>query len=300
MPNGISRSLPMTKEERDCFKLWTQGLSPITVSAYELDLKLFKQFVKKPMEEVEPRDIQLYQTQMNTAPNSRQRRMASLKSFFKCFAALGYIGKSPVRWSRSIKIRPNYAERYLEQEVVAQMINQEPNPRNQLILQTLYTCGLRVSELCNSCWGNLSVNRKTNIASLYVYGKGGKERVITLTSELSQALLTYRGKQSNNTLDYEKIVLGVENLSTWCHELIHVTDKRLGRLIEKKNHREVVAKLGGAVLLQLLGRYHDADLGGAYDYIQTYAMHEKMDPVQACILTLNRTCDWQRPDTQYS
>ena len=198
MPNGISRSIPMTEEERACFKLWTQGLSPNTVSAYALDLKLFKQFVKKPLEEVEPRDIQLYQTQMNTAPNSRQRRMASLKSFFKCFAALGYISKSPVRWSRSIRIRPNYAERYLEQDVVAQMIDQEPNPRNQLILQTLYTCGIRVSELCNLFWGNLTVNRKTNFASLYVYGKGGKERVITLTPQLSQSLLTYRGKHSND------------------------------------------------------------------------------------------------------
>ena len=95
----------------------------------------------------------------------------------------------------------------------------------------------------------------------------------------------------NNTLDYEKIVLGVENLSTWCHELIHAADKRLGGLKEKKWHREVVAELGGAVLLQLLGRDHDADLGGAYDYIQSYAMQEKMDPVRACILTLNRTCD---------
>ena len=101
MPNGITRSQPMNEEERACFKLWTQGQSPNTVSAYALDLKLFKQFVNKPLEEVEPRDIQLYQTQMNTAPNSRQRRMASLKSFFKCIAALGYISKSPVRWSRS-------------------------------------------------------------------------------------------------------------------------------------------------------------------------------------------------------
>ena len=95
----------------------------------------------------------------------------------------------------------------------------------------------------------------------------------------------------NNTLDYEKIVLGVENLSTWCHELIHAADKRLGGLKEKKWHREVVAELGGAVLLQLLGKDVDADLGGAYDYIQSYAMQEKMDPVRACILTINRTCD---------
>ena len=40
--------------------------------------------------------------------------------------------------------------------------------------------------------------------------------------------------------------------------------------------------MGGTVLLQLLGKEVDADLGGAYDYIQTYAQQEKMDPIRDC------------------
>lgn len=89
----------------------------------------------------------------------------------------------------------------------------------------------------------------------------------------------------------EAIMLGVENLSTWAHELIHSADQRLGSLKEAKWHREIVAELGGAVLLECLGLQHDADLGGAYQYIEAYAMEAKKDVVRACIEVLDRVCN---------
>ncbi len=69
------------------------------------------------------------------------------------------------------------------------------------------------------------------------------------------------------------IAVGVENLSTWCHEMIHAADCRLGNLTEKGQHwkSETVAELGGAVLLKVLGYDLDADLGGCWRYIEQYA-----------------------------
>ena len=87
------------------------------------------------------------------------------------------------------------------------------------------------------------------------------------------------------------VLLSTENLSTWTHELIHAADHRLTNLKGEKWHREVVAELGGAVLLELLGRSHDADLGGAFSYIQSYASNAKKDTVKACIEVLDRTCN---------
>lgn len=89
----------------------------------------------------------------------------------------------------------------------------------------------------------------------------------------------------------QAIMLGVENLSTWTHELIHAADHKLGGLKEAKWHREIVAELGGAVLLQCLGMPHDADLGGAYGYIESYAKDANKDTVKACIDVLNRVCE---------
>jgi N-terminal domain of anti-restriction factor ArdC len=88
----------------------------------------------------------------------------------------------------------------------------------------------------------------------------------------------------------QAVMLGVENLSTWTHELVHAADHRLTNLKGEKWHKEIVAELGGAILLQCLGMTHDADLGGAFSYIEQYAVDAKKDTVKACIEVLDRVC----------
>lgn len=88
------------------------------------------------------------------------------------------------------------------------------------------------------------------------------------------------------------IELGVKNLSTWAHELVHAADDRTGSLKEKGQHwrSETVAELGGAVLLEVLGYRHESDLGGCWGYIQSYAQKEKIGAAEACMKVLDRTC----------
>ena len=88
------------------------------------------------------------------------------------------------------------------------------------------------------------------------------------------------------------IALGVENLSTWTHELIHAADDRLGKLGgSSKIDREVVAELGGAVLLQCIGQPVDSDLGGCWSYIQSWCEYGKTHPLSACQKLLKRVCE---------
>ncbi len=91
----------------------------------------------------------------------------------------------------------------------------------------------------------------------------------------------------------QAVMLGVENLSTWAHEMVHAADHRLAGVNTKPDraHKEIVAELGGAVLLECLGMSHDADLGGAYSYIQHYADETKKDVVRASIEVLDRVCN---------
>jgi len=97
------------------------------------------------------------------------------------------------------------------------------------------------------------------------------------------------GKYQRNTA----IALGVKNLSTWAHELIHAADDRLGNLKERGQHwrSETVAELGGAVLLEALGLAHESDRGGCFDYVRAYASEAGISPTQACMDVLKRTCD---------
>ncbi len=89
------------------------------------------------------------------------------------------------------------------------------------------------------------------------------------------------------------IALGVENLSTWAHEMIHAADHRLGNLNERGQHwrSETVAELGSAILLSVLGDKSDADLGGCWDYVASYAKDASIEPIVACQRVLKRTCD---------
>lgn len=105
----------------------------------------------------------------------------------------------------------------------------------------------------------------------------------------------FEGEQSGRHGFYRRgrvIGLGVKNLSTWAHELVHAADDRAGNLKERgQNWRsETVAQLGAAVLLRLLGCEEEADLGGSFRYIFGYALAAKVDVVGACCSVLERTC----------
>src|SRR5262249_44513545 len=88
------------------------------------------------------------------------------------------------------------------------------------------------------------------------------------------------------------IHLAAKNLATWCHELVHASDGRLGALVERGQMwpSETVAELGSAVLLRLLGHEEEADLGGAWRYIKRYADKAGIEVVEACGRVLDRTC----------
>ena len=98
-----------------------------------------------------------------------------------------------------------------------------------------------------------------------------------------------KGKYARN----RAIAVGVKNLATWAHELIHAADDRLGNLKERGQHwrSETVAELGGAILLEALGFEQDSDRGGCYAYVEAYAKDAGLEPIQACADVLKRTCD---------
>ena len=86
------------------------------------------------------------------------------------------------------------------------------------------------------------------------------------------------------------IMLCTENLSTFAHELCHAADEHLHTLKDKTPMLEIVAELGSAVLLESIGYSHDADLGGAYSYIERYATAMNKPAVRARIELLDRVC----------
>ena len=107
----------------------------------------------------------------------------------------------------------------------------------------------------------------------------------TFDARATPFLGLYRRKKS--------ILLGVKNLATWTHELVHAADDRLGGLTDNRRHwtNEVVAELGAAVLLRLTGHETETDLGGCRMYIRRYSFREGLTVADACGQVLDRTCN---------
>ncbi len=90
----------------------------------------------------------------------------------------------------------------------------------------------------------------------------------------------------------QAIALGVKNLSTWAHELIHAADDRVqgGLKGGQDLDQEVIAEFGGAVLLEILGMDQESDRGGCWEYVNAYADKAKIHPITAINRVLDRTC----------
>jgi hypothetical protein len=107
---------------------------------------------------------------------------------------------------------------------------------------------------------------------------------------------TYNGTEAGALGWYssggKSIALGVCNLSTWAHELMHAADDRCigGLKPGQRGDQEIVAELGGAVLLECIGQHEAADVGGAWRYIDAYAKRDKVAPLTYCERLLRRVC----------
>lgn len=109
---------------------------------------------------------------------------------------------------------------------------------------------------------------------------------------------TFNGEKTAYAGYYNRagIALGVRNLATWAHELIHAADDRnradVGGLKPGQRwDQEIVAELGGAILLEILGFERESDRGGCWQYVASYARKAEKEPMGACQSVLNRVCE---------
>lgn len=109
-------------------------------------------------------------------------------------------------------------------------------------------------------------------------------------------VVTYSG-QGSGALGYftpGEIGLGVRNLSTFAHELMHAADHRLATITHGRGQNldnEIVAEFGGAVLLECLGFPTESDRGGAFAYIEAYCKKNLRPMIAAVTELVDRTCN---------
>lgn len=157
-----------------------KGLSQNTVDAYRRDLSAFLIFRKKyginEVSEITRNQINTYILKLREdkfTPRSVVRKIASFRGFFKWLCANEFLSSNPAQTLEQPKL-PKRLPKVMTVEEVSSILNSNLDKREALIVELLYDCGLRVSELVNLKLNNIDINSKY----IQCYGKGSKERIV--------------------------------------------------------------------------------------------------------------------------
>lgn len=171
-------------------------LSPATCTAYRNDLRLFLEWFERELGESVPVDTEsiraffAHLSRSEEAISSINRRLSSIKGYFRYLQRYGYVDSTPVEAVRGMKQEKRLPDFLFEKEVQA-LLEMEgddfTSARDKFILEALYSTGCRISELCGIDLSRVGNERR----SIVVRGKGGKDRRVFLGKNAVTALAAY-------------------------------------------------------------------------------------------------------------
>ncbi|MBQ8838685.1 MAG: tyrosine recombinase XerD [Bacteroidales bacterium] len=169
-----------------------RAMSQNTVASYCSDIRKFTAYVGRSLEEVGPEDIVSYLgNRDDISKRSQARVLSSLRSFFNWLVLEKYIQDNPCDLVDSPKLG-RYLPDVLSVGEITAMIDivdtsSWQGKRDRAILEILYGCGLRVSEVASLKVSGLFFDE----GFLRVVGKGNKERLVPLTGYAAEAVRAY-------------------------------------------------------------------------------------------------------------
>ena len=220
-------------------------LSQHTILSYSNDLNQFILFYKQyssnqSIEKVDKRSIRSWIVELslnNISPRSINRKIATIRSFYKFLIKRDYIKKNPTASINSLKTDqtiPNFIKekdiKILFQNLV---VKKDYNGhRDKLILELLYGTGIRISELINLKINDINLIKK----EIKVLGKRKKERIIPLHEnaylEIKNYLSIYNEKKNRD--DFLMVTKNGKKLYPML--IYRIVKKHLSSLINSKKY----------------------------------------------------------------
>lgn len=174
-----------------------KGLSSNTIEAYMQDIAKLDTYLKSEGKHLldatinELRDFLAALTDVGIHPRTQARLLSSLRSFYGFLNIDGYMDNNPADMLKSPKIgmhlpdvlTPDEIDKIIE-AVDTSMLEAQ---RNRAIVELLYSCGLRVSELCNLRLSDLYLDEEF----IKVTGKGNKQRLVPISERAIEELNYY-------------------------------------------------------------------------------------------------------------
>lgn len=191
-------------ESYKTYLILEKSLSSNSVEAYLNDINKLSRFCEEKHQVHTPdgvtyeilKDYLIYVGEIGVSNRTQARCISSIRSFFKFLVFDGKLENNPTKSLEAPKIGRKLPNILTVDEIDA-MLNavemyKPEGQRNKAIIEMLYSCGLRVSELISIKLSNINFRQGT----VKIEGKGNKERIIPLSknakTEVKQYLKVYR------------------------------------------------------------------------------------------------------------
>lgn len=182
--------------------------SALTVNAYGQDLRQFADFLKQAVgleqpEQANDKAVRAWMMSLlegGTGPRSVNRKLSSLRAFFKFARTVGEVSADPTDLIEPPKT-PKRLPEFIEEQRMDQLLSKVEWPdtfeglRDRTTLELLYGTGMRLAELMGLSPSDIDFRRKT----VRVLGKRNKERIIPIADPLADLLKAYL--EERNRLD---------------------------------------------------------------------------------------------------
>ena len=188
--------------------IWIEkGLSQNTLDSYRSDLEQFSSWLEKnnlSYIKTSKKEILFYLSflfQKGLGSKTVARKLSSLKSFFRYLVFKSIIPNDPSSEVETPKLLKSIPKSISEKEVEALLAAPDEKTdiglRDKTMIETLYSCGLRISELTNLELLNLNLRQGV----IRVIGKGQKERLVPMGDQLIGLLELYISSSRKNLLN---------------------------------------------------------------------------------------------------
>lgn len=182
------------------YLLLEKKYSKHTINAYQNDLFSFKNFCAEVYDQDDISDVHYTQIRSwivqlvdeHLSNQSINRKISSLKSFYKYLQKIKSIEKNPLAGHQALKTPKKIQVPFSVDEVndVLSEISEDPSfeaVRNRLMVELLYSTGMRRAELIHLTMRSVNFSEQ----NIKVLGKRNKERLLPLLSSVSKTLSTY-------------------------------------------------------------------------------------------------------------
>ncbi|MFM7466630.1 MAG: site-specific tyrosine recombinase XerD [Crocinitomicaceae bacterium] len=174
-----------------------KGLSENSILAYSNDVEKLKEYcngISRVPETVNYNDLKLFIGELydlGLSARSQARIISGIKQFFAYLVLENYLSSDPSELQEQPKIGRKLPEVLTIEEIdtliAAIDLSKDEGHRNRAILETLYSCGLRVSELVNLRFSDLYFDE----GFIRVIGKGNKERLVPVSPQVEKEINLY-------------------------------------------------------------------------------------------------------------